>query len=263
MNHITRRELVAFNVPARIAAALLFVAGTLAVPALAGDLSSPQRTAMQPRIVQFAYPEGSAMAYGLEISEDRDGDGIYDTRFVREHDGRWTINCWPKACDRQIVRQMPLLSVHHDFVAVYHETHGIYVWELREYDRTDSRDPIAILCRSDKDTYTYTTPQNGLTPLQLLAEHQQPNRIQNPVQAVLQGSMLTLTYDSPSASRSLLSVMNLRGRALTRKAFTPTTQTESDQRTHVTISVDGLPKGTHAVWVADETSIHATQFTLR
>lgn len=256
MNHITRRARTALH-----ALALILVAGTFTVPAFAGDSSSQQRSAMQPRIVQFAYPAGSLMAYGLEISEDSDGDGVYDTRFVREHDGRWTVNCWPKACDRQIVDQQTTLSVHHDFVAIYNESRGIFTWELREYDRSDAQHPVAILSRDSKDSYTYSKSHSGSQqPAQhLVPEYQQQER----VVATIEGATLTLVYDAPSTSRSLISIMNLRGRTLTRKAYTPTPGSDPDQRTTVTIALDGLPQGTHSVWVADETSIHATQFTLR
>lgn len=217
----------------------------------AGETVLGARMAMQPRIVQFAYPGGSLMSYGLEITEDSNGDGVYDTRYVREHDGRWIINCWPAACDRRVVEPQPILSSHHDFIATYNQALGIFTWELREYKSARDQVPVAVLMRRDAGNYHYARSQDA----GVLPEHQSMPR----VTATTDGTSLTLTYTSQTTARSLISIMNMQGRAVARKAYTPV----PENLTTVTIPLSGIPAGTHSVWVSTETSIHATQFTLR
>lgn len=208
--------------------------------------------AMQPRIVAFAYPEGSPMSYGLEITEDSDGDGIYDTRFVREPDGRWTMNCWPSACDRRIVQSESILSSHHEFIATYNNTWGIYTWELREYRAGGDGQPIAVLARTRPNEYRYD--RSGASEWSSEAEQR------STVTATVHNGELVVEYSSGAPGRALATIANFRGRSITRKAYTPI---NANQRVTVRIPLEDVPAGTHAVWVADEKGIHATQFTLR
>lgn len=105
-------------------------------------------TAQQPIIIAFPCPGGSEFGYGLEITEDRNGDGVMDTRSVRNCDGKWDVDCWPTSCKKSALGGSMCPTTHHVFESTFDAALGAYRWTLREYASKDDLTLIGILERS-------------------------------------------------------------------------------------------------------------------
>lgn len=118
-------------------------------------------TAQQPIIIAFPCPGGSEFGYGLEITEDRNGDGVMDTRSVRTCDGRWDVDCWPTSCKKSALGSPDCPTSHHVFESVFDPISGAYRWTLREYASKDDLTLIGTLERSSTETIRYTPQCNA------------------------------------------------------------------------------------------------------
>lgn len=123
----------------------MFIHVALALVTAAGALFAG--TAQQPIIIAFPCPGGSDFGYGLEITEDRNGDGVMDTRSVRNCNGSWDVDCWPTSCKKSAVGGPNCPTTHHVFESVFDPTLGAYRWTLREYASKDDLTLIGMLER--------------------------------------------------------------------------------------------------------------------
>ncbi len=128
-------------------------------------------TAQQPIIIAFPCPGGSEFGYGLEITEDRNGDGVMDTRSVRSCDGKWDVDCWPTSCKKSALGGSMCPTTHHVFESTFDAALGAYRWTLREYASKDDLTLIGMLERSGEQL-RYTPQCNA--PLKA-----SPNRTSN------------------------------------------------------------------------------------
>ncbi len=129
-------------------------------------------TAQQPIIIAFPCPGGSEFGYGLEITEDRNGDGVMDTRSVRNCDGKWDVDCWPTSCKRSALGGSMCPTTHHVFESTFDAALGAYRWTLREYASKDDLTLIGMLERSGEQL-RYTPQCNA--PLKAGSTHTSSN----------------------------------------------------------------------------------------
>lgn len=123
-----------------------FILVALALCTAAGTLFAG--TAQQPIIIAFPCPGGSEFGYGLEITEDRNGDGVMDTRSVRNCNGKWDVDCWPTSCKKSALGGSNCPTTHHVFESVFDPALGAYRWTLREFASKDDLTLIGLLERS-------------------------------------------------------------------------------------------------------------------
>lgn len=184
------------------AALMLCIAGTL--------LAAP---AQQPIIIAFPCPGDSEFGYGLEITEDRNGDGVMDTRSVRNCDGKWDVDCWPTSCKKSALGGANCPTTHHVFEATFDPTIGAHRWTLREYASKDDLTLIGILERSG-ETLHYTAQCNA--PRQRTADYTSSNErpLLESLSAVAQTSSIVVRFNLSSNDNVTVRLEGLRGEVL-------------------------------------------------
>jgi|GEM_PF-2371322 len=119
-------------------------------------LTSKSVPAGQPIFISVNCGSGSAFSYGLEITEDKNGDGLYDTRSIRDCNGTWTSDCWPTSCNKRSLAGPVSPTQHHSYSTSYDSTAGFYVWAITEVADTNSLAVHGILQRQPNGDLTYT-----------------------------------------------------------------------------------------------------------
>ncbi len=111
--------------------------------------------ALSPNIVTGLCPPGSAVPYYIEITEDLDGNGVYDHRSSRDCDGKWSHDCWPVSCNKKTLWGLVAPTAHHGFSATYSPSLGIYTWTLVEYSDSLSMVETGRLERQTHESIVY------------------------------------------------------------------------------------------------------------
>lgn len=130
---------------------LCIILFTVAVysPALSG-------TAKEPIKMYWPCPSGSPWAYGVEITEDRNGDGTYDYRSVRNCNGQWSSTCIPSPCGIVVHADPASPSDYQVFTTAYNSATQLWTWTLTEYDNSIDMNVVGTLERRSDNSLVYT-----------------------------------------------------------------------------------------------------------
>jgi hypothetical protein len=167
-------------------------------------------TALPPIVIAFACPGGSEFGYGLEITEDRNGDGVMDTRSVRGCNGKWDVDCWPTSCKKSALGGSNCPTTHHVFDYTFDPAIGAYRWTLLEYVSKDDMTLVGMLERTGE--HLRYTPQCN-APLKGSAERtsidERPEL--KSLSAVGQTSAILVRFNMSSSDNVTVRLEGLRG----------------------------------------------------